>query len=106
MQKRMKKKEFKTWIVLAIIVLVSFASFVYVMFNNRQDSEEAFLQEKLNRFEGDVNSTLATYEVFSNYIFEEVNNEKVKEIMYLANFATPEEKDILRSKLNNKLNST
>lgn len=80
MLRKIKKREFKIWLVLTIVVLLSFASFTLVIINNRQDNEAAFLKEKLNRFEGDVNSTLATYEVFSNYIFEKVNSEEVKKL--------------------------
>lgn len=106
MLRKIKKREFKIWLVLTIVVLLSFASFTSVIINNRQDNEAAFLKEKLNRFEGDVNSTLATYEVFSNYIFEKVNSEEVKEIMYQASFASAREKDILREQLYNKLAKT
>lgn len=91
---------------LTIIVLGFFTNFTYVIINNRQENEEAFLQEKLKRFEGDVNSTLATYNVFSNYIFEEINSEEVTNLMYQANFATQAEKDLLRENLYNKLAKT
>ncbi len=106
MKKKIKKREFQTWLILTVIVLLSFASFTTVIVNNRNKNEDAFLEEKLLRFEGDVKSTLATYEVFSNYIFEEVNSEEVKEIMFLANSASDQEKDILRQQLYDKLADT
>ena len=96
----MKKKEFQIWMILSILVTIVWISIVLVIFDNRNTNEKSFSDEKLKRFEGDVNSTLATYEVFSNYIFDEIEqDEEVKSIIYEANFASDEKKEILRKQL-------
>ncbi len=101
---KLKEKELKVWGILSIIVLLAWAMTVGVFYNNYKVKEVLFLDRELERFEGEVQSTLITYEEFSNYIFDEINqDEEILSIMYQANFASNEEKEILRERLHNKV---
>ncbi len=103
MEKKYKEKEFRIWGLASIIVILFWSIFVGMFYNSHKESEKNLLDAELERFQGEVNSTLVSYEEFSNYIFDEINeDEEVLSLLYKANTASDEEKKILRNKLYNK----
>ncbi len=104
MQYNGKGKEYKIWRVLAVIIVAVWLISIGMLVNSHSNNKKLFLDGELKHFEGEVNSTLITYEAFSNYIFDEINDdEEVISILYEANTATEKEKEILRDDLFNKL---
>lgn len=84
-------------------MILFWSIFVGMFYNSHKESEKNLLDAELERFQGEVNSTLVSYEEFSNYIFDEINeDEEVLSLLYKANTASDEEKKILRNKLYNK----
>lgn len=87
-----------------MIVLIAWAITVNMFCENYQVKEGNFLNTELQRFEGEVNSTLITYSEFSNYIFDEINQDiEILSIMAQANQASIDEKEVLRNRLYNKV---
>lgn len=97
-------KEFKIWVILSVIIILLWSVVMIGIFGNRRNSKEVYLENEVNRLEGEVNSILLTYSNFSDYIFEEINkDEEIKHIMQQANSASIEEKEALRENLYNKV---
>ncbi|HZJ68532.1 MAG TPA: hypothetical protein VFD28_00800, partial [Candidatus Eisenbacteria bacterium] len=70
---------------------------------NRSDTEEVYLQNELQSLEGEVDSILLTYSKFSDYIFDELDqDQEIKDIMEKANSASISEKEVLRDRLYQK----
>ncbi len=85
---------------LTILIMVAWAVTVSLISKSFKTNKEKLLGVELRKFEGEVQSTLKTYESFSNYIYDELSNNKdVLQIMKAANYADKEEKDILRKRL-------
>lgn len=104
MKKYSKKKEFQIWAFFSITVVIAWVIVVWMLYGSHTDHKEAFLDLELKRYEGEVNSTLVTYETFSNYIFDELNqDDELLSIVHQANSASDEEKEILRKRLYDKL---
>lgn len=104
MKKLLKRKGFRIWILLSIVVIIIWLNTIFLILDSRNNNEKVFLDQALKGFEAEVNSTLATYELFSDYIFSNMEQDKeIKSILYQANFASVEEKQVLREKLYNKL---
>lgn len=104
MRKIFREKEFKIWSILAAILILIWIVVLLTINNSQNNNEKVFLEEELKRFEGEVNSTITTYQSFSNYIFDEINaDEEILSMMYQANIADDIEKENIRKKLYEKL---
>ena len=104
MKINIRKREFQLWGMLTIAIVVVWLIVISMLFASQNNNKKAFLDVELKRFEGEVNSTLITYESFSNYIFEQIDqDEEIISTIYQANSASVEEKEILREKLYDKL---
>lgn len=101
---KLNSREFRLWGVLAILIIIIWLIFMSIIVSSKNHSENTFLDSQLNRFEGEVQSTLLTYESFSSYIFDEIEQDQdIMEIIYKANTSSDKEKEILRDELYNKL---
>lgn len=104
MKINIKEKEFKVWLGLTLVITIIWLIFVSMILQSGISNKRVFLDEELKRFQGEVNSTLITYEEFSNFIFDEINQDaEIISIMHQANYALEEEKTDLRDRLYNKL---
>lgn len=93
MKINIREKEFKIWLVVSILIVIVWSAVIWMLLEGREDNQASFLEEELKRFEGEVNSTLITYEEFSNYIFDEINkDQEILSIMDQANTASVQEK--------------
>ena len=100
MKLKIREKAFVLWGLLAIIILITWGIVVWLLITSHENNEKAFLEVELRRFKGEVQSTLKTYEVFSNYIYDEISqDEEIIAIMRQANEASDAEKGDLRSRL-------
>lgn len=103
MDRKSKEKEFWVWGILAIIIIIAWGITVRMLYLSYENSENAFLNAELQRFQGEVKSTLTTYEEFSNYIFDEISkDQETIGIIEEARLASQEEKELLRERLYNK----
>lgn len=104
MKINMKKREFRVWGILSIVVMIVWLIIVAMIHKTHSNNKKSFLDVELKRFEGEINSTLLTYDAFSSYIFDEmIQDEEIMSIIDQANRGTVEEKEILREQLYNKL---
>ncbi len=92
------------WIVFTLTVLLLWSSIMYITYQSFLNNKASYLDLQLKTFEGEVDSTLKTYETFSNYIHSEINRDAfVLKSLYEANTATENRKAQLRSSLYNYL---
>lgn len=102
--KKLKEREFRLWILLTLVILIAWIVTVGMFHENFIMKENTFLETELQRFEGEVNSTLVTYEEFANYIFDEINqDDEIPFIISQANTVSEIEKEVLREKLHQKV---
>lgn len=102
--KNLKNRETKLWIVLSLLVLIAWGITVEILYDSQKSREETLLETELELFEGEINSTLITYEEFSNYIFDRIkDDEEIISIIHKANTASNGEKRLLRDRLYSKL---
>lgn len=95
---------FRIWGVLSAIILIIWLITVAMFYENFKMKENTYLETELQRFEGEVNSTLITYEEFANYIFDELNqDDEILSIISQANTASDTEKKVLREDLYEKV---
>lgn len=107
MNKYFWNKEYTLWIILSIVIVMIWGVITILTFTSHNKKEESFWDSELRSFEGEVYSTLKTYEEFSNFLYQEINGSKeISEIMYQANFASKENKDKLRTDLYELLESS
>ncbi|MCT4583462.1 MAG: diguanylate cyclase [Peptostreptococcaceae bacterium] len=107
MDKYFWNREYTIWMVLSAIIIVIWGFITMTIFTSHNNKEESFLDSELRSFEGEVHSTLKTYEEFSNFLYQEINGSKeISEIMYKANFASKEKKNELRMSLYDLLESS
>lgn len=86
------------------MILLVWSIVVFLTFDNHESNKNDFLNIELKRFEGEIQSTLITYESFSNYIFDGIkDNCDILSIINQANFSSSKEKVVLRNKLNDIL---
>lgn len=91
---------------LSVLVLIAWGITVGILYDSHKSSEKALLEIELELFEGEVNSTLITYEEFSNYIFDRIeDDDEIISIIHKANSASDAEKKLLRDRLYNKLSA-
>lgn len=99
----LKEKEFQIWSILSILILTTWVITIGIFYDNYKSEQNTFLNSELERFSGEVYSTLTSYEEFANYIFDEIEqDEETISILHQANFATETKKDILRKQLYDK----
>lgn len=84
---RIKEKEFKVWLIVSIVIVMVWASVIWMLSTSRNNNQIAFLEEELKGFEGEVQSTLITYEAFSNYIFDEIDQEEDIKLIWVSSVA-------------------
>ncbi|MFA5576374.1 MAG: diguanylate cyclase [Tissierellaceae bacterium] len=100
MRHNLREREFLIWAILAAFIITAWFTVLFLVISTFDNNKEAFLNADLKRFDGEVQSTLKTYESFSNYIFDEISSDKeVINIMRDASHATSGEKDLLRADL-------
>ncbi len=100
MKQNFHKRKFTIFGIVASITIVIWATTVLVMLDSNKKNEQAFLNAELRKFDGQVQSILKTYESFSNYIYDDLNqDEEILSTMHQANGATIDEKDTLRKTL-------
>lgn len=96
----LRQRKFLIWGILALFIVTAWFSALFFVFKAYETNKAALLEAELKRFNGEVQSTLRTYESFSNYIFDEISSdEEVLSIMRDASKATESEKDELRLQL-------
>lgn len=97
-----REKEFKLWIILSVIITILWSVVMAGIYNNQLNREEVYLENELFRLQGEVQSILLSYGKFSDYIYHEIDkDQEIKSIIEEANYASAEEKDLLREKLYN-----
>jgi len=100
------KKEYVTGGVSVIFIVIIWSIVLWAGYGNQVDNKNDSLNAELKKFEGEVYATLKTYEVFSNYIYDEIEqDDEILSIMNQANNATDHEKSELREELFNRLNT-
>lgn len=103
MKKRLKQ------IIVCLVMILIFALVWYLahekVMSDNQDRINEYLISELKNYESRVEATIASYETFSNYVYEEViNSEDVLKIMYKINGASDELMDTSRLELYELLN--
>ena len=102
--KKIREREFQIWVIFSIIIILLWSIFIWNIVTHTLDDEKAFLDIELKRFQGEIDSTLAIYQSFSNYIFDEtILDKEVISIVDQANTASEKEKEILRASLYDKV---
>lgn len=83
------------------ILLIGLGIYIGVLiYKENTKQQDLYLETELESFTSKINSILATYEVFSKYIFEEtVNKPQINYLMYKASFGNDNEKSKLRQEL-------
>ena len=106
MKTKIKEREFQIWGMLSMTIILVWIIVIWMLIDSKNSNEKAFLDVELKRFEGEVHSTLITYEAFSNYIYDEISDDdEIIWIMDQANSATNKEKEHLRQQLYDKLDN-
>ena len=101
-----KKHECIIWGIFSILVLTICIFGMFATKESYQETRSSFLRMDIKNFEGKVNSTIKTYESFSNYIYDEIqDDEKILSIVSRANIADEKEKEKLRQELLALLNA-
>ncbi len=92
--------------VYSIIISLSF-SFIFVLFLiNYHQREENYYNNSIDELNLEKNSVLNSYELFSNYIFEEIiNTDYILDILDEAYESDEDTKDILRTELYDHLST-
>lgn len=68
MKFHIREKEVSIWIGSVILIVIIWALVLWSGYGNQVSNKNVLLNAELNRFEGEVYSTLKTYEAFSNYV--------------------------------------
>ena len=98
--KRVVKHPYRTFGIISTFLIILGIFIGILIYRENEKQQELYLESELKSFSSKMNSILATYEVFSKYIFEEsVNKEEVLSLMNRANSGNEEEKNIERKKL-------
>ena len=98
--KRVVKHPYRTFGIISTFLVILGIFIGILIYRENKKQQELYLESELKSFSSKMNSILATYEVFSKYIFEEsVNKEEVLSLMNRANSGNEEEKNIERKKL-------
>lgn len=67
-------KEYRNWILITLIGIALYFNFVSEISFGNNSKKQTYLQSELDSIGSQVDTTLKTYELFSNYIFEQVVN--------------------------------
>lgn len=103
MKTTFRGERFWIWVILSVILFLLWVVVMRGIATNRSDTEEIYLQNELQSLEGEVDSILLTYSKFSDYIFDELDqDQEIKDIMEKANSASISEKEVLRDRLYQK----
>lgn len=102
--KKIGKQSYRIFVFLATL-LISLGVYVgFLIYKENTRQQALYLETELESFTSKINSILATYEVFSQYVFEEtINSPQVNYLMYQASYGTDEEKSNSRKELYLKL---
>lgn len=94
-------KEYIVWFFLSIIITIIWSFVIITIIQNNSENQRKFLDAELRLFRGEVHSTLKTYEEFSNFLYQEINNkEMVLQTLYKVNLTSDEtKKNQLRKEL-------
>lgn len=104
MKKEAMKKKIIVGSFLALIFLVLLGGSISIISRNYQTSKADYLERKIVQFEAEVQSTLQTYQAFSNYIYDElIEDDMVTAIIRQANEMSGPDKDRLRGQLDEHL---
>jgi hypothetical protein len=104
MGKRTIRKEYIIYLKVVMVVVVLWSMIIWMLFEGFHRSRDIYLTAEQDALQAKVSATLKTYEVFSNYIFEEiVANDEVLSLMHRANHANEEEKVVIREELHDLL---
>lgn len=100
MMKLNARKEYSIWIKMLIISLILWSAILWLISQSYNNNLEVYLEAELQGLQSKVNTTMKAYEVFSNYLYDEViNQDEVLSIFSKAKDATFEEKVVLRDEL-------
>lgn len=98
------KRHYLIWGLVSIIITICWFFIITLRIETYHDHKKIFLDTELKTFAREVNATLTTYELFSNYIYGEINNtEDILSIISESNLASKQVKDSLRSELYEQL---
>lgn len=98
------KEEYQLLIKIVLIVFALWLVIIWIIIDGYQQGQDIYFEAEQNALQSKVGATLKTYEVFSNYIFEEIiNNEDVLSLMYQANHSEGKDQDAVRDELYNLL---
>ena len=90
-----QKKLFVLFTVFGLWMLV-----IAFIIKDHEEKKESYMVNNLNMFESKVESTLKTYERFSEYIFKRIiNRREILELLKSSKYGDAAEKDIVRAKL-------
>jgi len=100
MKKARIRKEYIHLYKIIALVLALWLLVMALLWNGFDRGKEIYLNSEQNALESKVQATLKTYEVFSNYIYEDkINREEVLALMYQANHTQGQAQDLVRSDL-------
>lgn len=86
-----KHREFHKWLFFVGIIFLSWCSISYAVFRNFSTQKEAYLSAEAASFSSKIDSTLKTYELFSDYIFNsKINQPAILILMKRASETTDE----------------
>lgn len=98
------KHPYKTFIFLSAILIILGICIGIIVCNEHEKQEKLYIDTEMKNFSSKVNSILATYEVFSKYIFEEtISKPQVIELIKRANDSNAYEQIKIREELYNTL---
>lgn len=89
---------------LIILVILVWIFMIYMLYNSYIDEKKTYLNAELDSFNSKIEATLKTYELFSNYIYDQsINEDDILKLFLEAKRASDEKRDILRNEMYQKL---
>ena len=105
--KKIVRHPYRTFIFLSVFLIILGTNIGVLIYKENEKQQDLYLEAELKNFHSKMNSILATYEVFSKYVFEEsINKQEILALMNRANFGSEEEVETERINLYKKLNSS
>ncbi|MCT4663546.1 MAG: diguanylate cyclase [Tissierellales bacterium] len=83
-----------------VLIIIVWIFILYMLYSSYENEKKTYLKAELDSFDSKIEATLKTYELFSNYIFDQsINNQEVLDVFTKASKVEGKDRDILRQKL-------
>ncbi len=85
---------------IALVVILVWAFIISNIINDDSTKKESYLAAELNAFSSKIDTTLKTYEKFSDYVFNRViNTPEILELLWSSKHGTEDEQNVIRQEL-------